>query len=286
MANPRRHFLINSMFVSAGLLLPAIKLRATVDESLLSEIRAHKKGVAIWWTGHNGWLIKSDNTLIGTDLALETKSRISSSPITSSDLASELDVSFVTHEHSDHFERETSRALVEKGKCIFVLPESCLEAAHSEVNIPEDRIRVAIPRTSFDIGSVHVDPVRAFHGNSNYAVYYKANLDDCGYVITIGGKRFFQPGDSVLSEDQLFLKDIDVLFFSPTEHNTFIDNSVMLINTLDPKFILPQHRNTFKVTPQTRFWANAYPDEVKMRLSKSLQQRYHVLEMGKKMDIL
>ena len=282
----RREFIKNSMLLSMGLMLPSIKVSSSIDSQLVDEIRAHKKGVAVWWVGHNGWLIKSDNTLIGTDLPLETKERAFPSPITSTELAGELDISFVTHEHSDHFERETSRILTEKGNCLFVMPASCLETARNEVKIPEDRIRIAEPRTQFDIGKVHIEPIRAIHGNSNYAVYYKANLEDCGYVITIGGKRFLQIGDSVLLEDQLFLKDIDVLFFSPTEHNTYIDQSVILINTLEPKYIFPQHRNTFNVTPENRFWTSAYPAEVKLRLSKSLQERYHTLEMGKKMEIL
>jgi hypothetical protein len=102
----------------------------------------------------------------------------------------------------------------------------------------------------------------------------------------MGGKRFLQMGDSVLLEDQLFLEDIDVLFFSPTEHNTYIERSVILINALEPEYILPQHRDTFKVTPENRFWTNAYPYEVKLRLSKALQERYHIVDMGKKMDIL
>lgn len=282
----RREILKNSMLLSMGLILPSIKVKSSIDSQLVNEIRAHKKGIAVWWIGHNGWLIKSDNTLIGTDLVLESKGREFTSPITSTELAGELDISFITHEHSDHFERETSRTLMEKGECLFVMPASCLEAAKKEVKLPDDRIRIAEPRTPFNIGNVHIEPIRAIHGNSNYAVYYKANLQDCGYVITIGGKRFFQIGDSVLLEDQLFLKDIDVLFFSPTEHNTYIDQSVILINTLEPKYIFPQHRNTYKVTPENRFWASAYPSEVKLRLSKSLQERYYILEMGKKMAIL
>jgi L-ascorbate metabolism protein UlaG (beta-lactamase superfamily) len=282
----RREIIKNSLILSAGLMLPSYKIKSSTDIRLIDEIRAHKKGVAVWWVGQNGWLIKSDNTLVGTDLPLESKQRDVPSPITASELAGELDISFVTHEHGDHFERETSRILTEKGDCIFVMPASCLEAARNKVKIPEDRIRIAEPRKQFDIGDVHIEAIRAIHGNSNYAVYYEANLQDCGYVITLGGVRFFQIGDSVLLEDQLFLKDIDVLFFSPTEHNTYIDQSVILINTLEPKYIFPQHRNTFKVTPETRFWTNAYPYEVKIRLSKSLKERYHILEMGSKMEIL
>ena len=78
---------------------------------------------------------------------------------------------------------------------------------------------------------------------------------------------------------------MDVLFFSPTEHNTYIDRSVILINALNPDYIFPQHRNTFRVTPENRFWTSAYPYEVKLRLSQALQEKYHILGMGEKMII-
>lgn len=282
----RREYITKSLLLSAGLMMPEFASAKSKGSELIDELRAHTTGVAVWWLGHNGWLIKSDTTLIGTDLALESKERQVASPITASELAPELDISFITHEHSDHFERETSRKLMEKGNCVFVMPESCMEAAKKEVQLPDDRISVAKPRTQFTLGNVQVEAIRAIHGNANYAVYYEANLQDCGYVITIGGKRFLQVGDSVLTEDQLFLKDIDVLFFSPTEHNTYIEKSVILINTLEPDYIFPQHRDTFKVRPETRFWAKGYPDEVKIRLSKTLQDRYYVLKMGQKMEIL
>jgi L-ascorbate metabolism protein UlaG (beta-lactamase superfamily) len=282
----RRKIIKHSLLFSAGIILTPFRVWPLINTNLIDEIRAHTKGLAVWWVGHNGWLIKSDDTLIGTDLPLETKARAVPSPVSARELAGELDISFVTHEHGDHFERETSRILLEEGNCKFVMPGSCLEAAKNEIHIPEDRIVVAKPRTEFDVGGVHVEAIRAIHGNRRYAVYYEANLQDCGYVITLGGKRFFQVGDSVLLEDQLFLEDIDVLFFSPTEHNTYIERSVILINTLEPDYIFPQHRDTFKVTPENRFWTNAYPYEVKLRLSKSLQERYHILEMGKKMDIV
>lgn len=285
MNNKRREAIKNTLLLSAGIILPAFRMVPKIDGRLIDEIRAHTKGLAVWWVGHNGWLIKSDSMLVGTDLPLETTAREVPSPVTAEELASELDISFVTHEHSDHFERETSRILVEQGDCMFVMPASCLEAARDEVKIPEDRIVVAEPRTAFEVRGVSVEAVRAIHGNRNYAVYYEANLLDCGYVITLGGKRFLQMGDSVLLEDQLFLRDIDVLFFSPTEHNTYIDRSVILINALEPEYIFPQHRNTFKVSPENRFWTSAYPYEVKLLLSKELQERYHVVDMGKKMDI-
>ena len=35
--------------------------------TLKQEIDQHKKGVGLWWTGHNGWIIKSNDLVISTD---------------------------------------------------------------------------------------------------------------------------------------------------------------------------------------------------------------------------
>ncbi len=255
------------------------------SDRIIDEIKAHTEGMAIWWTGHNGWLIKYNDILIGTDLALESEDRAVPSPISAKELAEELDISFISHEHGDHFERETSKILAQNGNCVFVVPSTCKEIAIQEVGIPEQRINVATPRVPFNIGDVKIEPIRAIHGNPKYAVFYDANMEDCGYVITLGETRLLQMGDAVLAEDHLYLKHVDVLFFSPTEHNTHIDPSLILINELEPDYIFPQHRDTYKVTPQNRYWTSGYPYEVKLRLSKSLQERYYILEMGEKMLI-
>jgi L-ascorbate 6-phosphate lactonase len=195
-----------------------------------------------------------------------------------------LDVAFITHEHGDHFNRKTARILAEKGRCTFVMPSNCVAAAR-QIGIPEDRIQVATPRKPFEVRGVKVAPLRAFHGNPRNAVHKDANLEDCGYLLEVGGKTFLQPGDSVLLEDHLFLKHVDVLFFSPTEHNMLIDPSVILINELEPDVILPQHRDTYRITPQNRYWTNGYPNEVKLRLSRRLQERFHILKQGEKIEI-
>lgn len=246
---------------------------------MIDDIKAHKGEVAVWWAGHNSWIIKSGDLVVATDLYLENDTRINPSPITPEELAKEIDISFVTHAHGDHFNEYTSRILLEKSSCIFVMPESCLPVAR-KLNIPDSRIVVAKPRQSIDVKGVKVDVIRAIHGNANFAIYYDANLQDCGYVLTIGGKTFLQPGDSYLLEDHLFIKKVNVLFFSPTEHNMYIDRSVILINTLNPDYIFPQHHSTIAVDEKNRFWAKGYPDEVKIQLSQPLKERYHVLKPG------
>lgn len=267
-----------------ALLLSTFPTLAQQSSTVLTQLRQHDSGTAVWWIGHNSWLVKSDDFLIGTDLVLVDKNLIEPPTISAAELASELDVSFVTHWHGDHFHRETSRILAEQSDCLFVMPENCLPIAE-EIGIPRDRIRVAVPGEPFEIGKASVRPLRAIHGNRRFAVYEQANLQDCGYVIELNGKTFLQPGDSVLLEDHLFLDHVDVLFFSPTEHNMHIDRSVILINELEPDYILPQHRDTYRVTEDNRFWTNGYAAEVKLLLSPDLQQRYHILDHGERLAI-
>jgi L-ascorbate metabolism protein UlaG (beta-lactamase superfamily) len=247
---------------------------------IIDEIRAHDKSLAVWWTGYNGWLIKYNDLLIGTDLVLKSGERSKPSPIS----AMELDISFISHEHGDHFGRETSRVLAENGHCAL-MPVNCTDIAQRKFQILQNRITAAKPRLPYTIGEISIEPVRDIHGNPKFAIFYDANFEDCGYLITIGGKSFLQMGASVLIEDHLFLKEkVDVLFFSPTDHNTHIDPYIILINELELNYILPQHRNTFKTTPENRYWTTGYPNEVKIKLSKPLQERYHVLEIGDKLS--
>jgi L-ascorbate metabolism protein UlaG (beta-lactamase superfamily) len=254
------------------------------SRQILDEIRDYSGEPAVWWTGHNGWLIKADGVLIGTDLVLDAADRYHQSPITAREVAAELDISFATHVHGDHFNGPVSKTLVEHSDCVFVLPRSCLKKAE-EFGIPKDRIQVAVPGEAFEIRGIRVQPIRALHGHRWFSVYKDANMDDCGYLITFGGKTLLQPGDSVLLQQHMELGHIDVLLFSPTEHNMHIQQSVMLINELEPDYILPQHRDTYRQTPQNRYWTNGYAAEVAAQLSRSLRDRYHILEQGEQLII-
>ena len=111
------------------------------SQNVLDEIRQHDDGLAIWWTGHNGWLIKSDGLLLGIDLVLDDQSREYASPISAAELAGELDISFITHGHGDHFNAPTSRVLAKKSKCLFVLPRNCLEKARGGSGVQRTAIR-------------------------------------------------------------------------------------------------------------------------------------------------
>ncbi len=264
---------------------PALPQAIRSAEAILGEIRAHRQGLAVWWMGNAGWLIKSDNLLIGTDLDLEAANKVQPPPVTARDLAAELDVEFVTHQHGDHCNVPTIRALAAGNRCTFVLPQTCLKQVDA-LAIPKDRIVVPEPLDPLEVKGIRVEPVHAIHGNQDFTVltrepaFVEGIAHNCGYVFNLNGKRLFEPGDSVLTEEHLGLKNIDVLFVSPTIHNMFTDRSMILINRLEPAYIFPQHFGTYQVSDSNAFWTRGYPDELKLRLSQELQKRYHKLKPG------
>jgi len=257
---------------------------------VLQEIVSHHDGIALWWVGNDGWLIKSDEVLISIDLDLETRGKIQPPPIAAHEVAAEVDVAFVTHHHGDHCNLPTIRVLAQEGKCKFVLPPKCLGSV-APGTIPDNRVIVPEPGHPFDVGGMRVEPIHAIHGNQEFTVltrepdFLDSMAHSCGFVFNIQGKRFLQPGDSVLTEEHLGLKNIDVLFVSPTVHNMYIDRSMILINRLQPAHIFPQHFETYPSTAENSFWTRGYPDELKLRLSQDLQKRYHKLKQGEKFVI-
>jgi L-ascorbate metabolism protein UlaG (beta-lactamase superfamily) len=258
--------------------------------NVLDQVRAHRKGLAVWWVGNAGWLIKSDGVLIGADLDLSMDEKVQPPPISARDLAGELDVAFVSHHHGDHCNVSTIKALAEGGRTTLVLPRPCLKEVAS-LNIPRQRIIVPEPGQPFDVKGIHVEPIHAIHGNQEFTVltrepdFVESIAHNCGYVFNIQGKRFLHPGDSVLTEEHLGLKNIDVLFVSPTVHNMYTDRSMILINKLQPAYIFPQHFGTYVEDDENSFWTRGYPDELKLRLSADLQKRYHKLKLGEMFEI-
>jgi L-ascorbate 6-phosphate lactonase len=185
------------------LLLPCLVLfilapPAFSGNRILDQIRSHHQGIAIWWTGNAGWLIKSEDLLIGTDLTLDNDEKVQPPPVTAPEIAANLDVLLVTHHHSDHCNSRTIRDLLRTGKCIFVLPGPCLKEL-IRINIPRDRLIVPEPLHPFVVKGLHVEPIHAIHGNQEFTVltrepdFIEKIAHNCDYVFETRGKRFREP---------------------------------------------------------------------------------------------
>lgn len=245
----------------------------------LQQLVGLSQGLGLCWLGNLSWLVAGEGRLVAFDLDLNNDLRKRPSPIPVEALAPQLDVLFITHEHGDHFNAVTAGALVASSACRFVVPASC-EAKARRIGVPSDRMSVVRPRMTIEVDGLAVETVRALHGDRHQAVYRHANLEDCGYVLTLAGRRIFQPGDSVLLQDHLDLERIDVLFVSPTDHNMHIQPATTLIQMLAPDAIFPQHFGTYEERPENLFWTRGYPDELGAALPHALRARYHKLTQG------
>ena len=154
-----------------------------------SEIRSHRSGMAVWWVGNAGWLIKNDDLLIGTDLDLSLEEKIEPPPITAEELAGELDIAFVSHHHGDHCNGPTIKTLAQGNRTTFVLPQPCLKEL-APLNLPKNRVVIPEPGHPFQVKSIQVEPVHAIHGNQEFTVltrepdFIESIAHNCGYVST------------------------------------------------------------------------------------------------------
>ena len=255
---------------------------------ILDEVRSPGSGITLWWVGNTGWLVKSGDLVVGIDLDLDSNERVQPPPVSAEELAGEIDVAFATHHHGDHFNVPTLAKIAAKPRCSFVLPRTCLAGA-AAAGIPRDRIVVPEPLVPFEVEGVSVRPLHAIHGNQMFTVltrepdFVDSIVRNCGYLMKLGGRTFFWPGDSVLTEEHLALRDVDVLFVSPTVHNMYLDRSAILINTIQPDLIVPQHFGTYGEDDENRFWTKGYPDELRLLLSADLQKRYRKPVIGEEL---
>ncbi len=242
-------------------------------KNLLQELCAPDGGVRALWTGNDGWLLWDGRRLMATDLDLLSGCPRTAPAVNIHEVAAKLDLLLISHGHSDHFSPETCRVLIGEGHCQFAVPESCLAIA-GELGIPQHRILPVKPGAAFSAAGAEVSCVRALHGHLLGSVYAGANLLDCGYRFVFGGLSFYQPGDTVLLHEHLEMKDVDVLFVSPTEHNTWVENSVRMIEAISPRVILAQHFGTYRMPPDSDFWTRGYVRELQNALHRKDAERY------------
>lgn len=248
------------------------------------------------WLGNDGWLFAHGGRLIAMDLDFFLKERKLPPVDGLRDIAARLDFLFITHAHTDHCNPQTIGQLMRLGSCRVVLARSCRAALRSR-GLQLDRLTFVEPGTApLDAtnnplpmdsvgenvpglpGWLRAETIRALHGHINGAVYAGAHRWDCGFLLHFGGKRICQPGDSVLLQEHLELRDMDVLLVSPTEHNMGVTAARDWIETVRPAYAIAQHFGTYCEDAGNRFWTHGYQRELRDALGVRMRQRYHIPE--------
>ncbi|MFB6125309.1 MAG: MBL fold metallo-hydrolase [Halanaeroarchaeum sp.] len=152
---------------------------------------ADPEGVAIWYLGCNGFVVKgSAGTTIFVDPYLGTGDpprtvRMIPVPFDPTDVDA-ADAILATHEHTDHVHGPSQAPILEGTDATFFGPDASVAVAEDEEAWPEhydvdaDRLRTVAEGESFDVGEfvVHVEPAHdpdADHPVS-YAIEHEAGI--------------------------------------------------------------------------------------------------------------
>jgi L-ascorbate metabolism protein UlaG (beta-lactamase superfamily) len=184
------------------------------DESFLDDVRRHagSASVKLWWLGQSGYLLGYKNLYILIDPYLSdslTKKyagtdkphvRMSERVVDPARLDF-IDVVTSSHNHTDHLDGETLIPLMDANPDIkMIIPEANRKFVTDRLKAPFD-FPIGMndgKRISFEKDGeiIHIDGIPAAHNEldrdeQGHCLYM-------GYVVSIGGKRIYHSGDTLL----------------------------------------------------------------------------------------
>jgi len=151
------------------------------------------------------------------------------------------DVILVTHEHFDHFDRDTIAALRKDGTQIIANPvvQKMLGFGTALANDESHALAKGIA----------LDAVPAYNTTPGHTQFHPKGRDN-GYVLTIDGLRIYIAGDTEDIPEMAKLKDIDVAFLPCNQPYTLTPEQVAkAARTIKPKVLFPYH---YSQTPVKR----------------------------------
>ncbi len=141
------------------------------------------------------------------------------------------DLILVSHSHGDHFSSAKIEA-VRGPNAVIIAPQAVfngLTAAQKAAAI------VLRNGNSTNVMGLTVEAVPAYNGNHPRG-------DGNGYVVTIGGKRFYMSGDTGSTPEMRALQDIDVAFLCMNVPFTMtLSEAVTAIRAFRPRVVYPYH---------------------------------------------
>jgi len=236
-------------------------------------------GLAIWWLGQSGYLIKSSQGLLAVDPYLsehltrkyEKTSRphvrMTRSPLRGEDLKG-LDLLLSSHKHSDHLDPGTAPAALEASPSARLgLPEAIREHALG-LGLANERLVGLDAGTTIEAAGFRVRAIPSAH--EDFDRDEEGRHPYLGFIIESSGLRLYHSGDSVAYEglaEALARESFDVLFLPingrdparGVSGNMSAAEAVDLASRVRPRFVVPHHYDmfTFNTVPVADFEAEA-----------------------------
>ena len=237
----------------------------------------------IYWLGNAGVLINSRGTIIMFDPLLKDFDMpwLFNSPLEISDIE-KTDAVLITHIDSDHFSRQTCKALGGVCKEFHSTEYVAKEAAKDGIFFNKHKIG-----DRFTVGNVKITLTPTKHNwqsekeEFNYRIWKEE--DYCGYCLDTPDGRIWLPGDSRLLESHLHMPTPDVILldFSDDSWHITLEGAVKLADTYPDARLVLIHWGTIDAPGMLPFCSN--PEDLFERVNNA--ERVCVLFPGEKLTL-
>ena len=141
------------------------------------------------------------------------------------------DIILVTHEHFDHYDTATLKALACED---LVMNNRCVELYGSGTAMGNGE------RLTLD-GNIALEAVPAYNTTAEHQQFHPRGRDN-GYILTLDGLRIYIAGDTEDIPEMAELKDIDIAFLPCNQPFTMTtDQLVRAAQMVQPKVLFPYH---------------------------------------------
>jgi len=186
------------------------------------------EGIQITWLGHDGFKLKKGKVVYVDPFKLGAKPE-------------PADLVFVTHEHFDHLSVDDLKKVVTPATTVVTI--AACEAAVKPLK--PKAIRLVAPGDRLTVDGVTVEVLPAYNVSkfrSPGTPFHPKADGKVGFILGIGGVRFYHAGDTDEIPEMAGAKGVDVAFLPVS--GTYVmtaEEAVRACNAIQPKLAIPMH---------------------------------------------
>lgn len=146
------------------------------------------------------------------------------------------DLIFLTHEHGDHCDPATIDLLL--GETTRILGARSAIAMLGEGAIKQSEL--IVQGETVQAKGIAIEAIPAHNLSTEKLGFHPKGVGN-GYVLTLGGKRIYIPGDTEDTEEMLALKNIDIAFLPMNKYTMSGPQAASAAKTFKPRVVYPFH---------------------------------------------